>query len=290
MIAMPAASYWLDRHQRVLSRTSSLERGWNGFRASLMNVAGGVSDSVLLARHNITMLAGTPLPTAATCDGISDSRFQTPGEFDVFPAGSSVTWFDQGDSQFLAVGLEHELVCRTAHEMNLDPDRIAFTPRLTCKDLKVEHLLWALKAELEEDLREGTLYADSLGVALASQVLRRWSDARPKRPASKLTKVQLDRVLSYIQQRIAGDLTLVEIASVANISPSHFNVLFKRSVGVPVHRYVMRKRVERAVELLTRTQLPLCEVALRSGFANQSHLALRLRRTLGFTPKALRGS
>ncbi len=40
MIAMPAARYWLDRHQRVLSRTSSLERGWNGFRASLMNVAG----------------------------------------------------------------------------------------------------------------------------------------------------------------------------------------------------------------------------------------------------------
>ncbi|MFY9718770.1 MAG: AraC family transcriptional regulator [Candidatus Cybelea sp.] len=280
-------SSWLDRHQEVLSRTS---RQWNGFRASVMDVAGGITEPVWLARHNVTMLAGAPLPTAATCDGVTDSRFQTPGEFDVFPAGSSVTWFDQGNSKFLAVGLEHELIYRTALEMNLEPDRVAIAPRLTCRDPQIEHLLWALKAELEEDSPLGALYADSVGVALASQLLRRWSRGRAKPAGAKLTKAQLTRVLSYIHERIAGELTLVEIAGVANVSPSHFNVLFKRSVGTPVHRYVMRKRVERAVELLTRTQLPLCDVALRAGFANQSHLALRMRRTLGLTPKALRAS
>jgi len=287
MEATVNAGFWLERHQEVLSRTS---REWNGFRASVMDVAGGITDPVRLARHNVTMLAGPPLPTAATCDGVADCRFQTRGEFDVFPAGSSVTWFDQGNSQFFAVGLEHELVYRTALEMNLEPDRVAIAPRLTCRDPQIEHLLWALKAEIEEDSPLGALYADSIGVALASQLLRRWSRGRTKPAGAKLTKAQLTRVLSYIHERIAGELTLVEIAGVANVSPSHFNVLFKRSVGTPVHRYVMRKRVERAVELLTRTQLPLCDVALRAGFANQSHLALRMRRTLGLTPKALRVS
>ena len=78
------------------------------------------------------------------------------------------------------------------------------------------------------------------------------------------------------------------VAGVAGVSPSHFNLLFRQSVGVPVHQYVMRTRIERAVELLTGTQIPVCDVALKTGFANQSHLAFRMRRSLGVTPKALR--
>jgi AraC family transcriptional regulator len=55
-----------------------------------------------------------------------------------------------------------------------------------------------------------------------------------------------------------------------------------------VHQYVLRKRVERAAELLARTQLSVCDIALQSGFANQSHMALRMRRVIGVTPGTLR--
>jgi AraC family transcriptional regulator len=288
MDARVDAGHWFDRPLEVLSRVSSLDRGWTGFRASIVRVAGGSSEPAVLARHNVTMLVGAPLPTVAKCDDVMDARLQAPGEFDVLPASSSVAWVDQGSSLFLAVGLEHELVRRTALEMGLDPDRVAFTPRLTCRDPQIEHLLWALKAELEVDEPLGRLYADSLGVALAAQLLRRWSDAQSKRLPGRLTNTQLKRVLSYIHDRLAGSLTLIEIAEIANVSPSHFNLLFKQSVGMPVHRYVMRRRVERAAELLTRTQLPLCDIALKAGFANQSHMALRMRRAIGVTPKELR--
>ncbi len=282
------ANYWLDRPLEVLSRRTSLERGWTRFQASLIHVAGGSSQPALLARHNVTMLVGSALATVAACDGVTAARLQEPGQFDVLPARSSVSWVDRGNSVFLAVGLEHELVRSTALEMGLDPDRVAFAPQLTCRDPQIEHLLWALKAELETDEPYGRLYADSLGVALASQILRRWSHRHFKPLARSLTGALLKRVLAYIHERLAAELSLVEIAGVANVSPSHFNLLFKRSVGVPVHRYVMRKRVERAAELLTRTQLPLCEVALEAGFANQSHMALRMRRSIGVTPRELR--
>jgi AraC family transcriptional regulator len=64
--------------------------------------------------------------------------------------------------------------------------------------------------------------------------------------------------------------------------------LFKQSVGVPVHQYVLRSRVAYAVDLLVKSKLPLSDVALQAGFANQSHMARCVRRATGLTPSTLR--
>lgn len=272
----------------VLSRVGSEDRGWCGFSAALVEVAGGTSEPVPLARHNVTMLVSSPLTTTVTCDDASATRVQQPGNFDILPARSSVAWTDDGYSLFLAVGLEHAFVRATAGDMGVDPDRLAFMHRLTCRDPKIEYLLWALKAELEQEQPFGRIYADALGVALASQLVRRWSASEPKAVTGGLPQRTLKRTLAYIEERLASDLTLHEIAGQAGLGASRFGELFKRATGVSVHRYVIRRRVERAVELITRTRLPLCEVALQAGFANQSHMALAVRRSLGVTPKRLR--
>ena len=279
---------WIERPLDVLSRVSSDERGWNGFRAALVEVAGGKSEPIALARHNVTMLVSAPLTTTVICDDNAATRVQQPGNFDILPAYSSVEWTDDGYSMFLAVGLEHCFVRETASDMGADPDRLAIAHRLTCRDPKIEYLLWALKAELEQEQPFGRIYADSLGVALASQLVRRWSESAPKPVNGGLPERTLKRTFAYIEDRLASDLALHDIASQAGLSASRFGELFKRATGVPVHRYVVRRRVQRAVELITRTRLPLCEVALQTGFANQSHMALAVRRSVGVTPKQLR--
>jgi AraC family transcriptional regulator len=91
-----------------------------------------------------------------------------------------------------------------------------------------------------------------------------------------------------VSDRLAENIAVADLAAEAGLSPSHFALLFKRSVGISVHHYVMRARVERAVELLTQTTDPLGEIALQCGFANQSHMTSALRRFLGVTPRALR--
>ncbi|HEX3370844.1 MAG TPA: AraC family transcriptional regulator [Candidatus Cybelea sp.] len=281
---------WLDRPLEVLSRVSSADRGWAGFSASLIHVAGGTSMPATLARHNVTMLVGQPLRTVARCDETMDARLQRPGEFDILPARSSVEWVDQGSSLFLAVGLQDDLIATTAIEMGLDPDRVGFVPQLTCRDPQIEHLLWALKAELESQAPYGRIYADSLGIALASQLLRRWSRVAREPLAAGLPDRELKRVLSYIHEQLGAGLTVATVANVAGVSPSHLNVRFKQSMGTSVHQYILRKRVERAAELLARTQLSICDVALQSGFANQSHMALLMRRFIGVTPGRLRAA
>ncbi len=72
------------------------------------------------------------------------------------------------------------------------------------------------------------------------------------------------------------------------MSPYHFSRLFKEAVGSPPHRYVVERRVERAKDLLRRTDLPISEVAREVGFSSQSHLHFHLKRLLGATPASLR--
>jgi AraC family transcriptional regulator len=71
------------------------------------------------------------------------------------------------------------------------------------------------------------------------------------------------------------------------MSPSHFKVLFKQSIGLPVHQYVVRSRVEYASTLIGRGKLPLSDVALQAGFANQSHMARWMKRVTGRTPRLI---
>jgi AraC family transcriptional regulator len=279
---------WLERPLGVISRLSAESRGWTGLNAALVEVSGGVSRLVVLARHNVTMLVSSPLRTTACCDDVSETRTQRPGDFDLLPAASSVSWIDYGYSTFFSVGLEHWLMRQTAYDLGVEPDRIAFEPHLTCRDAQIEHLVWALKAELEAEQPCGRLYADSLGIALASRLVRRWASVTSDLIPAGLPKRKLERVLAYVRDRIADDLALADIAAIAGVSPTRFKRLFKQSMGIPVHQYVMRRRVERATELLRRTNMPLSEVALQTGFANQSHMATTVRRAIGVTPKALR--
>jgi AraC family transcriptional regulator len=63
--------------------------------------------------------------------------------------------------------------------------------------------------------------------------------------------------------------------------------MFKRSTGFAVHEYVIRQRVYRAKQLLTRGELAASQVAAEAGFSHQSHMARAMRRVLGVTPSAI---
>jgi AraC family transcriptional regulator len=94
--------------------------------------------------------------------------------------------------------------------------------------------------------------------------------------------------VSYIEANLSQDISLGDIAAVAGVSVSHFKSLFRESVGLPAHQYLIRRRVERAKSLLYEGKLSVSQIALETGFAHQSHLAHHMRRLLGVSPKKLR--
>ena len=269
------------------ARHTSRDRFWTGFQATIYDTSGGLSQVPCMKELTVGMQVGPPIRTTCRRDGAVSRRLQIPGDIDLIPLGFSGAWEDEGPTSFLCIRLSPSLVQTAAEGMDVNPDRVSMPPRLQFRDPHIEHIGWAIKAELEAGDPSGRLYADSLGLALAARLLRHHAPLE-SHIANGLPKRRLQRVMDYIHDHISHDLRLADLAEVASLSSSHFKSLFKRSAGMPVHQFVIRSRVEYAIDLLVGSKLPLSDVALQAGFANQSHMARCMRRLTGMTPSSLR--
>ena len=103
-----------------------------------------------------------------------------------------------------------------------------------------------------------------------------------------LPPVLTQRICEYIESHLDQKITLEALAAIAGFSTHHFARAFHQSVGVPPHSYLMSRRLERAERMLRETRLPLSEIAVATGFSDQSHLARHFRRRTGMSPRLAR--
>ncbi|MDB5482968.1 MAG: AraC family transcriptional regulator [Caulobacteraceae bacterium] len=96
------------------------------------------------------------------------------------------------------------------------------------------------------------------------------------------------RVEDYIEENLGNPVPIVDLAELCRLSVRHFTLAFTQSFGQPPHGYIVRRRIERANQLMVRTEEPLSQIALDCGLADQSHLTKWFRRLLGVTPSAWR--
>ena len=83
-------------------------------------------------------------------------------------------------------------------------------------------------------------------------------------------------------------IKLADLAQLLDMSPFHFSRLFKRSIGMTPHQYLSQQRVERAKQLLKKSDRLIIDIALECGFSSHSHLSKQFRQITGITPKAYR--
>ena len=98
------------------------------------------------------------------------------------------------------------------------------------------------------------------------------------------------RLREHIDNNIEQRISVEVLAKLANLSVCYFVRAFKQSVGLTPHDYLIRRRVERTMELLSGTDMSLSEIALAAGFADQSHCARRFRQHVGMSPRDYRWS
>ena len=106
--------------------------------------------------------------------------------------------------------------------------------------------------------------------------------------SSELPAGRLRRVTDYIQENLQRELRLAELSALVHMSPYHFARLFKRSTGVPPHRFLVRRRIDEARALLAAQTVPIAEIAQLVGFRTPSHFTTTFRRVTGMTPTAYR--
>jgi AraC-like DNA-binding protein len=106
--------------------------------------------------------------------------------------------------------------------------------------------------------------------------------------AGGLSAGTLRRINEYVERQLSDTISLHDLALVAGLSDCHFARAFKQSVGMPPHRYIMHRRVDRATVLILTTDRPLSQIALEVGFCDQSHFSRLIARATGQTPRKLR--
>ncbi|BAL74578.1 transcriptional regulatory protein [Bradyrhizobium cosmicum] len=142
------------------------------------------------------------------------------------------------------------------------------------------------------------IMADALRLAILTrtfsrQALRAPSELDPAdgvhkeevgRPVRSLQNWRLKRVLQYVDKNLTGKITLQDMAAVAGLSRMHFAAQFRAATGVRPREYLLRRRIERAQELLKQAELALVDIALTVGFQTQAHFTTVFKRFVGDTP------
>jgi AraC-like DNA-binding protein len=110
----------------------------------------------------------------------------------------------------------------------------------------------------------------------------------PEPARGGLPPATLGRIRDYVDAHLGETIDLVSLAATADLSVYHFARSFRQSEGITPHAFILERRVAKARELLTSTRLPLSEIALETGFADQSHFARRFRQAVGVSPGQFR--
>jgi AraC family transcriptional regulator len=106
---------------------------------------------------------------------------------------------------------------------------------------------------------------------------------------NKEYKVRIGRVIQYIEGNLTNKISLTEVAKVSYFSAYHFHRIFSAIMGETVNDYIVRRRLERAVNLLIfQTELSVTQVALDSGFSSSANFSKAVKLHFGFSPSEIR--
>ena len=162
------------------------------------------------------------------------------------------------------------------------------TPRLKFFDERIFQIGSLLAAECREPGDRSDLYGDSLVTALTVAFLRLGKDRVPEKRQGTLAPWQLQRAKEYMEANLSTGVRLRDLAELTRLSQSQFGRAFKASTGLAPHRWQMNLRISRAQQLLLDGELTLAQIALVTGFSEQSHLTRVFRTIVGVSPGSWR--
>ncbi len=160
---------------------------------------------------------------------------------------------------------------------------IAPTSRMVFEDGYMVQLGRKLHRELQNSDPASRLALEGLSLELLAEVFRVQALRAEERPGDWPS-----HIMEILQSRYKEPLTMGELASLVGVHPVSIARAFRRRYLCSVGEYVRRLRVEAACHEIVNSDLPIVEVATRSGFFDQSHLCRMIRQYTGMSPSALR--
>jgi AraC family transcriptional regulator len=216
-----------------------------------------------------------------------------PDRFCLMPQDSESTWDVRNKLGFV------HLYCTDQHLQNIaeqiwdrNPATLRLDEQTFADDARITLLYRHFLLGCDWQQQANALQLSTTCTLLLTHLVQHYSSIRWRLPtvSGGLAPVTLRRVCDYIEQALATPLTLAELASEANLSEFHFARMFRQSMKLAPHQYVMQRRMARAEALVRHASMSLTEVALSCGFSSASHFSNRFKASLGMTPSQLRAA
>lgn len=281
----------IDEIVHVLShRATATTRGreWKGVTVDMYAALPDISEKYPALDHHV--ICYCPSGSARLVqgrDGTVHESLVSAGVSMLMPAGCDSLW--EGHASATArLRIPTALIASAGEQIGWrGTSQVEIRNVFETRDTVIEHMARVLVGELERKPHPAqALIVDHVSIALAAHLLRNYNAFEPvvSRELTVLSRVELARLTEYIEDNLERSIGLAELAGVVNVSHFHFTRLFKRSTGMTAIGFVEQCRIRRAQTLILETDMALSEIALATGFADQSHFTRRFHRHVGCTP------
>lgn len=218
-------------------------------------------------------------------------RFKYRGSSHVAPAGS-IVFINPGEVHTGSSATEHgwtyrmlypstELLQRAISDIVGRQRDIPFFVEPVIDDPAMMAELFLTHRVLEE--QTSALERESRLLWTLARLIVCYADDHPRiRPLTK-EHMGIRRARSYLDEHYADNVSLEQLATIAQLSPFHLLRLFRNQMNLPPHAYQIQVRVTRARQLL-QMGMPCVDTALAVGFADQSHFTKHFKRIVGVPP------
>jgi len=169
-------------------------------------------------------------------------------------------------------------------------ETLQLAPGVGVNDAVVRDLGLSLLPSLERIEHANRLFMDHVVTALLIHLAHTYGHVPkpPRQARERLAPWQQRRAEDMIMARLDGEITLEEFADECELPRGHFARAFRHTTGVPPHGRLLEQRVARARDLLLNSKLPLAEIAVLCGFADENHFTRAFARATGVAPGAWR--
>ena len=254
--------------------------GESGVSVVSLRYKGGAHFSACLRQHLIAFVSKTRIECRLSGRALYHKAHE--GSLAICPAGLATSADTDQDLNALLVAIRPDrFALAAAEDGKLDAQLIG---RLCGHDQTLLDLAGVLARETKEGYPSGTLYWNETASRFVDILAARYATGTRAKRNAPLTTDILNRLKEFVFEHLDEPLDVAALARMTHRSQFHFSRAFTRSVGVSPHRYVVHLRLRRAVEMVQDRKFGLAEIAVRTGFADQSHLTRWVQRVHGVSP------
>lgn len=216
-----------------------------------------------------------------------------PDRFCLMPKESESVWDIRDNLAFVHLYCTDEHLREVGEKVwDRSPANFTLDEKTFSQDARITALYrqFLLGCDWQQNANQLTLSTAS--TLLLTHLVQHYSNVQWQLPTvtGGLAPVALRNVLEYIESHLGEPLLLCDLAAQVSLSEYHFARMFRQSMGVAPHQFVMQRRMARAKALLLSSNQSLTDIALACGFNSASHFSNRFKAAKGITPSQLRAT